>query len=255
VRAPAAPQRGFTLIELLVALLIALFLLAGLVTLEQSMFRTFRAQGGLAELQDEERFALIMMGGVIQEAGYFPDPTTNTVTLALPVATPAAGAAFPSATQSIAGTYSAAAPGDTVSVRYMTAAHSTQINCTGGSNTTAGTVLYTNVFSVNAGNAAAGIPPSLQCTPNGGVTAPVTLINNVTNLQIWYGVKTNAAVSTNNIDSYLRANVMTNSNWLNVTSVMFTLTFTNPLAGQPGQPPTVKVTRIIAVMPRAGLNT
>ena len=249
MRASNAPQRGYTLIELLVALLIALFLLEGLVTLEQSMRRTYGAQTQLAQLQDNERFALSVLGEVIQEAGYFPDPTANTALTALP----AAGAFV--AAQPMNGTFSAVSPGDTISVRYMAAPANPNrvlnISCTGGSNATGANLVYTNVFSVNAGNAAAGIPPSLQCTPDGGVTAPVTLVNNVTNLEIWYGVTTNGAVTTNNIDSYLRANVMTAANWLNVTSVKVRLTFNNPLAGQPGQPATLRITRIIAVMLRA----
>jgi type IV pilus assembly protein PilW len=249
VRASNAPQRGYTLIELLVALLIALFLLEGLVTLEQSMRRTYGAQTQLAQLQDNERFALSVLGEVIQEAGYFPDPTANTALTALPAVGPFVAA------QPMTGTFSAVSPGDTIAVRYMAAPANPNgvlnISCTGGTNATGVNLVYTNVFSVNAGNAAAGIPPSLQCTPDGGVTAPVTLVNNVTNLEIWYGVTTNGAVTTNNIDSYLRANVMTAANWLSVTSVKVRLTFNNPLAGQPGQPATLRITRIIAVMLRA----
>ena len=249
MRASNVPQRGFTLIELLVALAIGLFLLEGLVTLEQSMRRTYGAQTNLAQLQDDQRFALNVLGEVIEETGYFPDPTANTAVTAFPTA-----GAFAS-TQAITGTYSAVPPGDTIAVRYLVAPANPNsvltINCTGGTNGTGANLLYTNVFSVNPGNAAAGIPPSLQCTPDGGVTAPVTLVNNVTNLEIWYGVKTNAAVTTNNIDSYLRANVMTAANWMNVTSVKVRLTFNNPLAGQPGQPATLQITRIIAVMLRA----
>ena len=77
----------------------------------------------------------------------------------------------------------------------------------------------------------------------------------MTNLEVWYGVKTNGAITTNNVDSYLRAGAaMTAANWQNVTSVKVRLTFTNPLFGQPGQAATVQITRIIAVMQRAALT-
>jgi hypothetical protein len=43
---------------------------------------------------------------------------------------------------------------------------------------------------------------------------------------------------------------MTPANWLNVYSAKITLTFTNPLAGQPGQAgaPAIAFTRVVGVM-------
>src|ERR1700722_20229317 len=70
-------QRGFTMVELMVALLIGLFLLGGLLTLVQDNRRTFSSQSQMAQLQDSERLAMSMMTDVIQQAGYFPDPTNN----------------------------------------------------------------------------------------------------------------------------------------------------------------------------------
>jgi type IV pilus assembly protein PilW len=240
-RALIRRQQGYTLIELMVALLISLFLLAGLITLEQGMRSTYGNQSQLAQLQDNERFALTILGEVVQEAGYFPSPTVYTETTALPAA-----GAF-AAKQPITGVYSAAAPNDTLSVRFLTASGDTNINCTGGTNTSGAVLLYTNVFSISA-----GANPALQCAVNGA--AAQTLVNGVTNLEVWYGVKTNGAVTTNDVDSYLRASVMTAANWQNVTSVKVRLTFTNPLFGQPGQAATVQITRIIAVMQRSALT-
>ncbi len=70
-------QDGFTLIELMIALLIGLFLAGGLLVLVQDNRRVFGNQNQLAQLQDSERLALSMMTDVIQMAGYFPDPTSN----------------------------------------------------------------------------------------------------------------------------------------------------------------------------------
>jgi len=94
--------------------LIGLFLLGGLMTLVQDNRRTFSSQNMLSQLQDSERLAMTMMTDVIQAGGYFPDPTTNTAISALPVSgTIAAGQPF-------FGTYNAAAPGDSITVRYAT---------------------------------------------------------------------------------------------------------------------------------------
>ena len=51
-------QRGFTLVELMIALLIALFLIGGLVTLVGAMKITFANQNGLSQLQESERMAM-----------------------------------------------------------------------------------------------------------------------------------------------------------------------------------------------------
>src|ERR1700722_12807359 len=101
-------QRGFSLIELMIAVLIALFLLGGLVTLVMGTRRSGATQTALSQLQDNQRIAMTMITNIIQKAGYFPDPvhqqlstfTNETIgTLNLP------------ASQVLGGTYSAAAPG------------------------------------------------------------------------------------------------------------------------------------------------
>ena len=43
--------------------------------------------------------------------------------------------------------------------------------------------------------------------------------------------------------------------WSNVSSVRVILTFTNPLAAQPGQPAQIQFERVIEVMGRAGVHT
>jgi type IV pilus assembly protein PilW len=232
-------QRGYSLIELSVAVLIALFLLAGALTVVQNNGRAFRSQNQLAQLQDAARLALTMMTDVIQISGYFPNPTVNTAASALTASGPFA------AGQAITGTYNAAAPGDTVSVRYATAGGDGILNCSGGANTTGGTQVYVNAFSVAGGQ--------LVCSMNGRQYA---LVSGVQSLSVQYGVKTNFAVDDNNVDTYLRGSDMTAANWSNVISVKITLTLTNPLFpdGGPGQPQTIGFERVIGVMGRAGLK-
>jgi len=238
-------QRGFTMVELMVALLIGLFLMGGLIGLLQSNRRAFVSQTALSQLQDSERLALTMMNDVIEQAGYFPDPTTYTASSAF-----AAAGSF-SAGQSIFGTYSATAPGDSIAVRYTTASGDGVINCSGGSNTSGAVTTYTSTFSVVL-NATTGIY-QLTCSMNGTV---YQLVNNVTNLSVTYGVNTSG--SGNNVDTYMNASQVTAaSDWGNVVSAKITLTFLNGLTG-PGQPTiagqatSVQISRTINIMKQTG---
>src|ERR1700736_4323343 len=237
----AREQNGFSLIELIVALFFGLFLVGGLLTIVQNNRRVFGAQNQLSQLQDSERLALTMMTDVIQMAGYFPDPTSNS-----PQSTMQASSATTPAMvagQALTGKYNAAAP-DTITVRYTTSGSDNILSCTGAS-TTGAIFTYINAFSVNNAN-------QLICTREDGVAYP--LVNGVTNLKVMYGVNTPG--SGNNVDSYQTAALVTAaSNWNNVISVQITLTFTNPLyvaAGQ-GQPATFALQRNITVMNQTGL--
>jgi type IV pilus assembly protein PilW len=188
---------------------------------------------------------MIMMSDVIQSAGYFPDPYApqyNTLTGTL-IAT---GSPPFAAGQSIYGVYSAAAPGDQLSVRYMTASGDNILNCSGQPNTSGANTLYVNTFQVVAGQ--------LVCNMNGTqynlVGDGTTIV--VTNLSILYGVNTGTAG--NSVDTYMNATQVNAAGlWSSVISVMIQLTFNNPLyvAGQ-GQPQTIVLQRVVGVMNQLG---
>lgn len=238
VRNARRAVRGFTLIELMVALLIGVFLLGALLTIVQTNRAVFGSQNQLAQLQDGERTALTMMSDVIQSAGYFPDPTTNTLSGTLTLVAPFAIG------QSIYGTYSAAPPGDQIYVRYMTAGGDGILNCSGQSNPTGGpNTLYVNAFQIINGQ--------LVCTMNG---TQYNLVNGVTNLSILYGVKANAGAAGNSVDTYMNAAQVTAAGlWNNVIAAQVQLTFTNPLyVANQGQQPTVVIQRVISVMNQTG---
>jgi type IV pilus assembly protein PilW len=231
-------QQGFTLVEVMVALLIGLFLLGGLLTVVQDNKRTFGTQNQLAQLQDAERLGMTMMTDVIQATGYFPNPTANTATSVLL----AYGAMAQG--QAMTGTYNAAAPGDTITVRYATNSGDGILNCTGSSNTSGAVFTYVNTFSV--------VNNQLVCTRENGTTYP--LINGVTNLSVLYGVNTTG--SGNNVDTYMQAaQVTANADWYNVVSVRILLSFTNPLyvAAGAGQLPTITFQRLVGVMNKTGI--
>src|ERR1700730_842153 len=197
IRRMARGQRGFTLVELMVTVAIALFLLAGLVTILQNVRATYANQQSLAQLQDQQRFAMTVLTDVIQAGGYFPDPLGMTPGSARP----ACGAY--QVAQAFTGTQGAT---DSIGVRYRTANGDGVILCDGSSNTAAppGSQLYSNVFTVVPPVGA--VPGQLQCTLNGNPA--LTLVTGVQGLTIYYGVKRNPAVVDYNVDTYLTANQM-----------------------------------------------
>jgi len=273
--APAARRvRGFTLIELMVAMAIAIFLLGGLGMIVQNIRKENTNQQALAVLQDEQRFAMTVLTDVIQAGGYYPNATGQTVISALavePAPAAAPGQVAMVAGQAFDGFHSAGgypATPDSLTVRFMTSGSDGVIRCDGSQNIGgAGTYeLETNVFTVvpPAGN----VPGQLQCTflANGAVVnGPVTLINGVQSLEVFYGVNRNAPTINYNVDTYLTADQMdagapAGGDWMNITSVRIVLTFTNPLCAtpatcQPGQPATILFERVVPVMARSGVHS
>lgn len=241
--------RGYTLVELMVALFMALFLLAGLVSILQGTGHTSTNQFALAQLQNNERIAMTLMTDVIQQAGYYPDVQTSTLESAFPAAPALPTAPAPAFTQPgqfIVGQTAATAFGDSITVRYQ--ADGTVLNCLGQSkDATAAAHEYT--FSVNASG-------QLACSVDG--SSPVPLVGNVRNIQVLYGIDAVATspYSSTAVNAYVSANEMTAVNWTNVRSVKLALTFVNPLAGQPGQAtaPAITFTRVVGVMARNGVN-
>jgi type IV pilus assembly protein PilW len=231
-------ERGFTLLEILIALTIGLFLVGALLIIVQTNRTVFGNQNKLSQLHDAERMALTILSDVIQSAGYFPDPTVNTQNSALAAVAPFALG------QSVAGTYSAAPPGDQINVRYMTAGGDNVLNCSGQSNPVGGAnTIYVNSFQV--------VNDQLVCTMNG---TQYNLVSGITNLSFLYGVKTNAAAAANDVDTYMNATQVTAAGlWGSVITVLVQLTFTNPLyVANQGQPPTISIQRVVGVMNQSG---
>jgi len=261
---PRIAQRGFTLIELMIAILIGLFLIGGLLTLVGAMKRTSGIQSGLSQLLDNERMTTTLMTDVIQSTGYFPNPTVNTAVSIFPGTAP-----FTTAGQAIVGTgsWTDTAPGNSITVQYASAGGDGIINCSGNGSTVAAT--FVNTFSVDTfGNLNCNLTvngvaqPTIQLI-SGQTNTSGVLVNGVTRLQIYYGVQTNAVAGTYSVDTYMDANALnaaiaggSSYNWSNVISVMLTLTFINPLSGQPGQTSTtIPFTRVVDIMNKTGVTT
>lgn len=228
----------------MIAMTIGLFLLGALLTIVQTNRRVFGEQNLLSQMQDNQRMALTMMGDVIQSAGYFPSPQTNSMSTILTASGPFAVG------QSIYGTSSATPPGDTLQVRYVTNGGDGILNCSGGSNPGAFGAYqqYINAFAVTGGQ--------LVCTMNGTAYQLVGGLTgsglDITNMTILYGVKTSASSAGNNVDTYMTA-AQVGGLWANVISIQIQLTFTNPLfAANPNLPPTFTVQRLVGVMNQTG---
>ncbi|MDD1610693.1 MAG: prepilin-type N-terminal cleavage/methylation domain-containing protein, partial [Methylococcaceae bacterium] len=64
-----APQRGFTLIELMIAMLIGVFLMAGILQIFSSAKQAYRLQENLSRLQENGRFAMDYLTKGVRMAG------------------------------------------------------------------------------------------------------------------------------------------------------------------------------------------
>lgn len=254
LRLPPRRQSGLTLIELAVTMVIALFLLAGVLMMVQNTRTTYSNQTELAQLQDNERLAMTIMTDVIQSSGYFPDPTKNDAASAFPADT-----TFGKVGQAVFGAQSGSTPQDSIAVRFRTSHLPAGVgdgilNCLGTSNTTGADHTYVNAFDLGAADASGN--RALECTlsTDGVAAAPQTLVGGIQDMQIYYGVK---RTTTNdfNVDTYLRAGDMQPTDWVNVTSVRLILTFANPVAPGTGPAAPIKFERVIAVMNRAGVMT
>jgi hypothetical protein len=163
--------------------------------------------------------------------------------------------------QSIVGTgqVSTPSPGETFSVRYLTAGNDGILNCLGTTSTVAATFINTYTLDGNG---------NLQCqlTTNGVAAPAVTLVSGITAMYIYYGVQSNTAANNQSVDCYLQAPLVTSgAYWGNVMSVQIVLVFTNPLAVQAGQPATagqnasqaatISISRTVALMNRTGVTT
>lgn len=267
---PLARELGYSLIELMVAILIALFLIAGVLTVEQSVHDSYADRTGLSRLDDDERFTMTLLTEIVQSAGYYPNPVFTSIASASPsvpaTTAPNGDALTFNQGQSVYGLHKTTSVGgttyslDSVAIRYMTASNDGIPVCDGTSNTSGNNVVYTNYFYIETqpNPNPNGAPISyLYCaleTGNTWATNAVQLVKNVEYMQIWYGLHTQTGTPGDNyVDTYVPAGNMTTTDWSEVTSVRIAVTFVNPLQvnGVAGQN-AVTFTKVIDVMGRVG---
>lgn len=165
-------QQGLSLIEILVALVISLFLLAGLLQLFISLRVSAKVQENLSRVQENGRYALDYIGRLTRLAGSrsrFNIERGLSFNEAFPSVKAIEGTNNdgPNSSDTITVTFEGEGPGQG-DVRNC-------VNVQIGENATA-----SNVLSINNSN-------SLQCV-SGGQTQPI--VDNVENMQILYGENT-----------------------------------------------------------------
>ena len=257
------------LIELMVAIVIALFVLAGLSGVFINMKLSNTGQDSLNQSQDSERVALNLLRTVVQQGGYYQAFSagsfataasafaggTNPVSTAYPLLP---GQWISGSTQSTLG-----GSGHSLVVRYVGDSPSGIMNCAGQTIASGGaTVMWTNTFALDTNN-------NLTCTVNSLTTGasatqtqgPYVLISNVSNMTILYGVDTlkgqaqdpggptqymtAADINAANAANGSTSSANTTNLWYDVYTVRISLTFINPLtngAGGGGNLPTVDET-------------
>jgi type IV pilus assembly protein PilW len=242
-------QRGLSLISLMIALLIGTFLLAGLFAVWFQTRTTFKTQNQLAQVQDNQRMALIILANEVQTAGYYPVAANYGTSPPNPLYTQnnvfAVSTPFTIAGQAIWGTHSTSTPtNDTLEVRFL--ADPTQgntLDCLGQPDTSR--TLVTSTFQIDT------TKNNLTCTTtNNGQTSTGVIVTGVSGLEVVYGVST---THDNSVSEYMTADQVTaNALWGYVQSVNLELTFVNPMyaqsGGVPGQSATLPViSRIVSL--------
>jgi len=260
-------EHGYTMVELMVSITIALFLLAGLTTLVMHTRQSSTTQNQMAQLQDNERMAMTILTDVIQQAGYFPDPTQNNSAglfpaSSAPISTTPGSINFSLAGQAISGAGSGA-PSDSIAVRFASPiayATDTQNYLASSITSCAGTSIkdttashrYTNVFQV----ATVNNTTYLQCLlyQDDVFYKSYNLVPGLSSMQVLYGL---AGGSDNNVTTYAAASGISGAQWQSVTSVKLRLYFQQPQYGFSGgqvqsSAPTTYVERVIPIMSQSG---
>lgn len=203
-------QRGLTLIEIMVALVISLFLLAGLLQLFIGTRQSARVQENLSRVQENGRYAIDFIGRVARLTGYRSRFTIERGQ--------SFGTAFP-AVQAIQGTNDDGSnSSDTITIAFEGegAGQGDIRNCL--NEQINDNVIASNALSINNDN--------LQCrartlTAAGNVISDQTqpIVENVENIQILYGLPppTNLGFL-----SYIPASNV-GSNWDQVVSIRVSL--------------------------------
>ena len=206
-------ESGFTLIELMIAVTIGLILTLVVVQLFIGSRRTYATTDEVSRMQESMRYTYQLLSRTVHLAGYKSSPSTST------------GEIF-GATPVLAGTEgpvaSFAPDGFTVAYQGNSngpgTADGSVVNCLGQAIT--GGEMSINAFTIQIGRNGSN---ALFCAANGGT--PTEIVPDVDNMQVLYGVDTDANMV---VDTYVPANLVTNMN--NVRSMRIALLFRTPNA-------------------------
>ena len=204
-------QQGVSLVEIMVSLVAGLILTAGVIQIFIANKQTYRVNNASARIQENARFALETLGRYLRIAGYKSNGQIDDET-----AFPAVPSANPidlgfSAGQVLSGTDS--------EVRFRYQSDGDMTTC-GGSSANLGDMVNTRLFLENGNlKCKAEVLDLSSSPPTQQSDNTQTLIDNVTNLTLLYGIDTDADNAANRYDK--AANV---GDWKQVVSLRLTLT-------------------------------
>ena len=222
---PRCKQIGFSLIELMAALAISFALLGGLVQVFLSNKQNYLFGEGIARLQENGRFALLLLGHGIRHAGFKNEFANQAGELFEKTLQLKGGIQF-SAGQIVAGiddydgSMGYAKGSDILLLRYQGALDGEMRNCLGSRIP----VTEVNVESYFIRD------NILYCQTNGSRTQP--LVSGVEDLQVLYGIDD---TDDNVIDAWMKAKDLNTISWKNIRTIRFAILVSsiNPIVTSP----------------------
>ncbi len=208
-------QSGYTLLELLVAMILGLFILAGMIQINLSSKKTYQISSYSSVLQDDLKNANYHLSLAARKSGFRSAPWTSSNN-AFPI-----DLIFTGAGQVVTGTDGATtattADPDTLTIRYQGSGD--------GAGTPDGVVSDCIGGMLDSGDLAVVtfdvVQNVLRCTTNNATQGAVQteeLVDNIENMQILYGIDTDG---NNYANQYI--NAATVANWQNVVSIRIAL--------------------------------
>ncbi len=206
---------GFTLIELLVAMMLGLFILAGMIQINLSSKKTYQISSYSSVLQDDLKNANYYLSLAARKTGFRSAPWMSNENAFL------ADLIFAGAGQVVTGSDGATtlttADPDTLTIRYQGSGDGAGTpdgvvsDCIGGTLDSGDLAVVT--FDVNQN--------TLRCTTNNetqGATQTEELVDNIENMQVLYGIDTDGSSYANH---YINAAAVTA--WEDVVSIRIAL--------------------------------
>lgn len=180
-------QSGVSLVELMIAVAIGLILITVIGNVYLAGRQSFRDQDESARLQETGRFVLDTISRVVHDTGRADVAPDNTLQKFILI--PGAGLALD-------GADGAAGAPDSLIIRFASASAG-EVDCLGGGTggTAAAPLVVTQTLTFD------GVDRELECSVNGGAAQP--LASNVEDFQVTFGVDSNGAVGSWNVDQYL----------------------------------------------------
>lgn len=210
--------RGFSLIELMIGILISLFLVGAMILMYVNVQRSYGDQNQLVQMQDSQRLALSMLGGIISHAGYVLPAQANDAASAFTPVNFATAEKQPvnfAAGSFITGLgHAGDDTSDVISVRFQSNGPESPMDCAGGVTSGGSSQMITNTFSVSSSG-------ELLC--NVGSSAAVPLIDGLDRMKVQLGVDMDRDGS---VDTYLTPDDVSSAGlWTRVYSVRLSLFF------------------------------